>query len=119
VKAYYNVSAAGINFPIGTVTGVGNNPNAEIISYNLAQNFPNPFNPETQISFSIAKEGFVKVILYDILGKQVATLFNQYRTPGTYRIELNAESYRMASGIYYYRIESNGFTDIKKMMLVK
>lgn len=118
VKAYYNVSAAGTNFPIGSITGIGNS-NAEIISFNLGQNYPNPFNPQTQISYSIAKDGLVKIRLYDILGKQIATLVNNYRTAGNYKVELNADYLKMATGIYYYTIESNSFFDTKKMMLVK
>ena len=106
VKAYYNVTAAPTNFPIGSVTGAGNNTTAEIISYSLAQNFPNPFNPETQIAFLDCKRRISQSYLYDILGKQVATLFNQYRTAGTYKIELNADNYKMSTGIYYYKIES-------------
>lgn len=119
VKAYYNTTAAATNFPIGSVTGVGNNPNAEIISYSLGQNFPNPFNPSTVISYSIAKDGFVKMKLFDILGKQIAVLINNIKTAGNYKVELNADNYKLSSGIYYYTIESNGFIDSKKMILVK
>lgn len=119
VKAYYNTTAAGTNFPLGSVTGVGNNPNIEAISYALGQNFPNPFNPETVISYSIAKDGIVRIKLYDVLGKEIATIVNNFRTAGNYKIELNADNYKMSTGIYYYKIESNGFTDTKKMILVK
>ncbi|MBP9096527.1 MAG: S8 family peptidase, partial [Ignavibacteria bacterium] len=119
VKAYYNTTAAGTNFPLGSVTGIGNNPNVEPISYGLGQNFPNPFNPETVISYSIAKDGIVRIKLYDVLGKEIATIVNNFRTAGNYKIELNADNYKMSTGIYYYKIESNGFTDTKKMILVK
>ncbi len=118
IKAYYNVTAAGTNFPLGSTTGI-ENPNVEIISYSLAQNYPNPFNPETVIAYSIAKNGFVSIKLYDILGKEIATLVNNFRTAGNYKVELNADNYKMSTGIYYYQIESNGFTDTKKMILVK
>lgn len=118
VKAYYNTTAAGTNFPLGSITGV-ENPNVEIISYNLAQNYPNPFNPETIISYSIAKDGLVRIKLYDILGKEIATLVNNFRTAGNYKVELNADNFNMSTGIYYYKIESNGFIDTKKMILVK
>lgn len=119
VKAYYNTTAAGTNFPLGSVTGIGNNPNVEAISYGLGQNFPNPFNPETVISYSIAKDGIVRIKLYDVLGKEIATIVNNFRTAGNYKTELNADNYKMSTGIYYYKIESNGFTDTKKMILVK
>lgn len=117
VVAYYTTTASATNFPFGSVTGTGSN--TELISYDLGQNYPNPFNPETQISYSIAKDGFVKITLYDILGKQVAILFNKFRTAGSYKIELNAQNYKMSSGIYYYKIESGSFNDVKKMILVK
>ncbi|MBS1494150.1 MAG: S8 family peptidase [Bacteroidetes bacterium] len=118
VKAYYNTTAAGTNFPFGSVTGTGNT-NMQIISYSLSQNFPNPFNPSTQISYSLAKEGFVTIKLYNILGKEIATLVNNHRTAGTYEVELNTDNLKLSSGIYYYTIESNGFSDTKKMILLK
>lgn len=119
VVAYYNTSAAITNFPFGTVTGTENN-STEIISYNLAQNYPNPFNPETIISFSIAKDGFVKIKVFDMLGKEIATLVNNYRTAGTYKVEFDANDFKkLASGIYYYKIESGDFNDVKKMILLK
>ncbi len=119
VKAYYNTTAAGTNFPISSITGLGNNPTTEIISYKLNQNYPNPFNPETVISYSIAKDGLVKIKLYDILGKEVITLVNNFRTAGSYKVEMNADNLNLSSGIYYYNIESNGFFDTKKMILIK
>lgn len=119
VVAYYNTSAASTNFPFGTVTGTGNT-NTEIISYNLAQNYPNPFNPETIINYSIAKDGFVKIKVYDMLGKEIATLVNNFKTAGAYKVEFDANSIKkLSSGIYYYKIESGNFSDVKKMILVK
>lgn len=119
VKAYYNTTAAGTNFPIGSTTGIGNNSNVEVISYALGQNYPNPFNPETVISYSIAKDGLVRIKLYDMLGKELGTLVNNFRTAGTYKVELNADNFGLSTGIYYYKLESNGFIDTKKMILVK
>lgn len=85
--------------------------------FKLSQNYPNPFNPSTKINFSIAKSGFVSLKVYDILGKEVAILVNDIKQAGDYSVDFNA-SY-LASGTYFYKIETNGFSEIKKMMLVK
>ncbi len=86
-------------------------------TYSLSQNYPNPFNPSTQIQFGLPKSGNVKLIVYDILGREVKTLVNEYRTAGTYQIAFDASS--LASGVYFYKIEANDFVQTKKMLLVK
>jgi carboxypeptidase T len=85
--------------------------------YNLEQNFPNPFNPVTQINYSIAKQGFVKISVYDLLGREVRVLVNEVKNAGNYSIEFYGAN--LSSGIYFYKIESNGFTDTKKLTLIK
>lgn len=87
------------------------------ISYNLEQNYPNPFNPTTTISFSIAENARVKLTIYDVLGKEVATLIDEFKNPGVYRYEFNASN--LASGIYFYKLTANNFTALRKMMLLK
>ncbi|MCU0372106.1 MAG: T9SS type A sorting domain-containing protein [Ignavibacteria bacterium] len=87
------------------------------VKYALEQNYPNPFNPSTTINFSIPKQGFVNLTVYDMLGREVKTLVNSNMTQGNYAVVF--ESSNLASGIYYYRIKVNGFIDIKKMILVK
>ena len=91
----------------------------EIVSneYNLDSNYPNPFNPSTKISYSIKNEGLVILKIYDILGKEVATLVNENKPAGNYEIEFNASD--LPSGMYIYKIQSGGFTDAKKMLLTK
>ena len=86
-------------------------------TFSLSQNYPNPFNPTTKISFALPKSGFVSLKVYDILGKEVATLVNSNMSVGSYSFEFNASN--LTSGIYFYRLESNGFIDTKKMMLIK
>ncbi len=86
-------------------------------SYSLSQNYPNPFNPTTKINFSIPKNGIVTLKIYDILGKEVATLVNGEKLAGSYIVDFNASSY--ASGVYFYRLDVNGFSEVKRMMLVK
>ena len=86
-------------------------------NYSLYQNYPNPFNPFTNIKFDIVKSGNVKVIVYDALGKSVNTLLDNSLQPGSYEVSFNAAG--MASGIYYYRIITNDFNNVKKMLLIK
>ncbi len=85
--------------------------------FSLSQNFPNPFNPVTSINFDIAKNGSVKLNVYDISGKLVKELVNNEMSAGSYSYSLNAAD--LNSGVYFYRIEANGFVDSKKFMLVK
>ncbi|MBL8007275.1 MAG: T9SS type A sorting domain-containing protein [Ignavibacteria bacterium] len=90
------------------------------VVYNLSQNFPNPFNPSTSIDFALPKSGIVKLMIYDITGKEVAVLLNEFKSAGNYRVNFNGKDYgTLSSGVYYYRLESNDFTDIKKMILIK
>ncbi len=87
------------------------------ISYNLYQNYPNPFNPTTTINFDLIKSGNVKIILYDVLGKEVKILVDENFEPGRFSYQFSADNY--ASGIYFYRITTNKFTSVKKMLLIK
>lgn len=98
-------------------TGI-QNLNSEIPDkFKLSQNYPNPFNPATNINFSIPASGMVKLVVYDILGKQISVPVNENLSAGNYKIDFNASG--LASGIYFYRLEAEGFTDMKKMILVK
>ena len=96
----------------------------------LSQNYPNPFNPSTKIKFTIqtlpvssplvkgrTKEGFVSLKVYDVLGNEIATLVNENKQAGTYEVEFNGAG--LTTGIYYYRLESEGFVQTKKMILLK
>lgn len=86
-------------------------------NYSLEQNYPNPFNPSTSISFSLAKQTDIKLKVYDITGKEVASLFNGKKEAGKHKLDFSAQN--LASGVYYYRIEANDFVQTKKMLLVK
>jgi subtilisin-like proprotein convertase family protein len=85
--------------------------------YSLSQNYPNPFNPVTKITYTLPKSGNVELKVYDILGREVATLVNEVKQAGIYDINFNATN--LASGIYFYRIKAGDFSAIKKMVLVK
>jgi len=91
--------------------------NSAITDYELYQNYPNPFNPNTTISYSIKKNGLTSLKVYDILGKEVATLVNENEAAGNYSVEFNAE--QLPSGIYIYRLTSGNFTASKKLILMK
>ncbi|KXK52409.1 MAG: Two component regulator propeller domain-containing protein [Chlorobi bacterium OLB5] len=86
-------------------------------NYSLSQNYPNPFNPVTNIKFDIPKSGLVKITVYDLLGREVTSLVNQQMQPGSYSVDWDASNY--PSGVYFYRIETETFTDSKKMILLK
>lgn len=110
-------SRANIQMDISLLTGVESNTVSIPAVYSLSQNYPNPFNPATKISFSIPKQGFVNMKVYDILGKEVMTLVNEIKQAGSYDVNFNGSNF--ASGVYFYRIESDNFVDIKRMMLIK
>jgi hypothetical protein len=87
------------------------------LEYSLDQNYPNPFNPTTTIRYSIPEDNFVSIKLYDILGNEVLTLVNEQRQAGRYEMLFNASN--IASGVYYYQINSGSFTQTRKLMLMK
>ena len=86
-------------------------------NYSLEQNYPNPFNPSTTISYSLPKAGAVKLIVYDILGREVANLVNKEQNVGNYKVQFDAST--LTSGIYFYRLQSGGFVETKKLVLLR
>ena len=101
-----------IVFPV-SVENEGEQPN----EYFLAQNYPNPFNPSTKISYGIQEAGVVNLKVYNILGSEVATLVNEYKSAGNY--EINFGKNELASGVYIYRLTVNNFVQTRKMILEK
>ena len=99
------------------LTGIGNNKIPNSKSYYLEQNFPNPFNPTTTISFFLPEAGDVKLKLFDINGKELRALIDNKMTAGEHKITLNAD--RLSSGIYFYQLETSDFTQTKKLVLIK
>jgi hypothetical protein len=93
--------------------------NSEVVpkKFSLEQNFPNPFNPTTNISYSVSEFGLVNIKVYDILGKEVATLVNEEKPAGRYVIEFDASD--LSSGMYIYTLRANGYSNSKKMLLMK
>jgi hypothetical protein len=85
--------------------------------YLLLQNYPNPFNPNTIINFKIVKGDFVKLTVYDLLGRETVILVNEELKPGTYETDFDGSN--LPSGVYYYKITTGDFTQTKKMVLLK
>lgn len=99
------------------VTGVTQTGSEIPAEYKLYNNYPNPFNPATKIKFDIPKGGFVKLVVYDAIGREIEELISKELAPGTYETAWNADTY--TSGIYFYRLETGNYVDTKKMMLIK
>ncbi len=90
--------------------------------YSLMQNYPNPFNPQTTISYELPRDGNVTIDVYSILGERITTLVDREHKAGRYQViwnGLNAKSSQVSSGVYFYKIKSGSFTDVKKMILLK
>jgi hypothetical protein len=104
---YMSMLISGIEDENGTI------PN----KFTLNQNYPNPFNPTTTISYFISKPATTSLKVYDILGKEVKTLVNEYQTIGSYKIELDASS--LSSGVYFYKLQSGSFSNTRKMILLR
>ncbi|MDR3628225.1 MAG: T9SS type A sorting domain-containing protein [Ignavibacteriaceae bacterium] len=85
--------------------------------YSLSQNYPNPFNPSTQIEFTIKKEGLATLRIYNVLGQEVATILNSVIVAGSHIVSWNASG--LPSGVYFYSLTVNGYTETKKMLLLK
>jgi hypothetical protein len=106
IQYIYNLISIGIK-----------NQTENIKDFELYQNYPNPFNPNTNIKFQIKNNEFVTLRVYDIIGKEIATLINEKLQAGTYEIPFSNN--QISSGVYFYRIETDNFSETKKMLLIK
>jgi hypothetical protein len=107
---------------LGQSAGINDDVNLNPYSYALYENFPNPFNPETQIRFELAATQDVKLAIYDILGRRVRFLTNQSFGPGFHVVNwdgMNDMGERVASGVYVYRIKAGNFISHRKMLMVQ
>lgn len=95
----------------------GGNENGNPFEYSLSQNYPNPFNPKTIISYSIPDDGFVTLKVFDITGRVVIQLVNQFQKSGEYSFVF--DGINLPSGVYFYKIHVNNYTEIRKMLLIK
>ena len=105
------------NFVRVVVTGVKDEKGTVPKIYSLSYNYPNPFNPTTIIEYTVPKQSFVKIEVYDVVGNRILTLVNKFMNPGKYRINFSAS--QLSSGIYFYRMQAGKFNDVKKMILLK
>lgn len=126
----YKIKANDINnnsssySPIQSVTGtteyfwkISNNSEDKIIRYELFSNYPNPFNPTTSISYSLETPGYITLIVYNLLGQEVAELVNESQEKGYHTVNFIASN--LSSGIYIYKLNAGEFTEIRKMQLIK
>lgn len=97
--------------------GIINYNNQVPAGYSLQQNFPNPFNPVTNIKYDILSEGFVNLAVYDILGRELKKIISENQRPGTYTVQFDGSE--LSSGVYFYKLSANGYTETKKMMITK
>ena len=111
----YNVYVAN-SLGIPTSVEEENNP-AAVINFDLQQNYPNPFNPTTQIRFSLAEQSQVTLKVYNILGKEIVTLVNDVKGAGVHEVSFNGKG--LASGVYFYTLQTGKFTETHKMILMK
>lgn len=105
------------NFTVSNLVSIGNNLIQNPESYVLMQNFPNPFNPETSISFNLPKSSFVELKVFDSKGSEVSTLVNENLQTGSYQYNFKANN--LPSGVYLYRLKTSDFSETKRMILLK
>ncbi|MBE2216878.1 MAG: T9SS type A sorting domain-containing protein [Ignavibacteria bacterium] len=104
-------------YKLGSTIGIQQMSNEIPAQFELYQNYPNPFNPTTNIKLQIPESGLVKLVVFDVTGREVAELVNETLGAGEYKVDFNASG--LTSGVYFYRLEAEGFSEIKKMILVK
>jgi hypothetical protein len=109
--------------PGNSITGIQNNREAIPEQFILFQNYPNPFNPSTVISWQLTEDSNVKLKIYDILGREVITLVDEFQNAGSHSFSFNAEQIenhmQLTSGVYFYRLQAGGFISTKKMIYMK
>lgn len=117
-SVYINASTGDVVRWFNIVTSVNDAKNQAMpIRFDLGQNYPDPFNPSTKISYSIPTTGLVTLKVYNILGQEVATLFSGMRNAGNY--EETFDGSKLASGVYFYRLQTGNQTLVKKMLMLK
>ncbi|HLP16704.1 MAG TPA: T9SS type A sorting domain-containing protein [Bacteroidota bacterium] len=115
-QRYKLVPRTSADFP-NLVLGVHKTDDVMPKDFSIAQNYPNPFNPSTTIRFTVARTQFVTLKVYDLLGREVATMVNEQMNPGTYSMQWNAAT--LSSGVYFYRMQAGDFVRTMKLMLLK
>ena len=101
----------------GSIAAMKDERSSQPIRYSLSQNYPNPFNPATVISYDISGTAHVRLMLFDILGREIETLVNDYQHAGRYAVKFDATN--LPSGVYFYRLETGMYQDTRKLLLLK
>ncbi|MBS4035925.1 MAG: T9SS type A sorting domain-containing protein [Ignavibacterium sp.] len=122
-KAYSDGTVVFLNYAkingtvYGNLVGIDDDEIIKPLTYNVSQNYPNPFNSSTSISYSIAEAGFVSLKVFDILGQEVSALVNEDKEAGMYDVVFNASE--LTTGVYIYTFQSNGYSQSRKMILLR
>jgi hypothetical protein len=103
--------------PLSDFIGIKNISTEIPSAFSLSQNYPNPFNPTTNIRYDISKSGNVKLVVFDALGRVLETLVNEKQSAGTYEATFDASAF--PSGVYFYKLTSDGYSRTMKMILIK
>lgn len=114
---FFSKSSPGETNANGIIVSIEHSKSSTVTSYQLKQNFPNPFNPITTVEFALKKAGNTTLTIYNANGQKVATVLNKKMNAGWYKVKINAS--RLASGVYFYELKSGNFKAIKKMLLIK
>jgi hypothetical protein len=115
-----NLTAQVIAFYESNFTiGVHKITNEIPIEYKLEQNYPNPFNPMTNIKYQIPENSMVTLKVYDILGREISTLINEFQNAGIYETQFPNNSVQLSSGIYFYKITAGDYSAVKRMLMIK
>lgn len=128
VPYIYDLAGVGDTLYLATAGGLWRSPLSRLLTsarrittppsvFGLWQNYPNPFNPQTNFQFSIPNFGLVNLVVYDLLGREVATVVNEMKQAGTYTVQWDAS--RLASGAYFYRLQAGSFSVTKKLILLR
>lgn len=113
---FAGTTASGVYRSVNSTTSIKDIENPQL-SFFLSQNYPNPFNPSTVIIYQLPTAGNVKLKVYDLLGREVANLVEEYKLAGSHEIEFNAGN--LTSGVYFYRLQAGSFVETKKLVLLK
>ena len=103
--------------PSNILTTVRNGSPDVPVRFALRQNYPNPFNPTTVVSYELPQASEVKLVVYDVLGREVAVLVNERKLPGRYTVKFDATG--VASGVYFYRLQAGSFVEVRKLVVLK
>jgi len=118
LKLLVTPSATGLGSTLELEDGVTLVPE----SFGLSQAYPNPFNPSTEIGYSVSESGVVELLVYDVLGRKISTLVSGYHEPNRYRVVWdgrNSHGVQVPAGVYFYRMNTKSFSDVKKVILLK